>query len=311
MRLTSVFGGLALAVGAVLVPNLSVPAGAQTSAATTRPGARGYWEVAADGGVFAFGSAVYHGSLPSEHITPDKPVVGMAADKATGGYWLVAADGGVFSFDAPYYGSMGGKHLDSPIVGMAATPTGGGYWLVAADGGVFAFGDAHFYGSMGGKHLGAPVSGMSPTPNGKGYDLVAKDGGVFAFGDGPFHGSCVTTGSERGRWIGIAVTSTQGSARYWLAASNGHVDENGTGCTNASSPYCWKAAVTRLTFVGLAPTDPTTPPHGFQPSSKTYWVVASNGQVCTSTPRGPTGFGTMGGKRLNAPMVGMAPAPTT
>jgi hypothetical protein len=34
----------------------------------------------------------------------DQPVVGMAADEATGGYWLVAADGGVFAFGAPFDG---------------------------------------------------------------------------------------------------------------------------------------------------------------------------------------------------------------
>jgi hypothetical protein len=33
------------------------------------------------------------------------PVVGMAADGATGGYWLAASDGGVFSFDAPFFGA--------------------------------------------------------------------------------------------------------------------------------------------------------------------------------------------------------------
>jgi hypothetical protein len=49
------------------------------------------------------------------------PVVGIAADPATGGYWEVAADGSVSSFDASSYGSMGGKPLNRPIVGMAAT----------------------------------------------------------------------------------------------------------------------------------------------------------------------------------------------
>ncbi len=33
------------------------------------------------------------------------PVVGMAADTATGGYWLVGADGGVFSYGAPFLGA--------------------------------------------------------------------------------------------------------------------------------------------------------------------------------------------------------------
>ena len=33
------------------------------------------------------------------------PVVGMAADHATGGYWLVASDGGIFSFNTPFFGA--------------------------------------------------------------------------------------------------------------------------------------------------------------------------------------------------------------
>ena len=38
-------------------------------------------------------------------IRLNAPIMGMAADDATGGYWLVGSDGGVFSFDAPFYGS--------------------------------------------------------------------------------------------------------------------------------------------------------------------------------------------------------------
>ena len=65
----------------------------------------GYWMVASDGGVFAFGDAVYHGSMGGHPL--NKPVVGMATDSATGGYWLVASDGGIFAFDAPFLGSTG------------------------------------------------------------------------------------------------------------------------------------------------------------------------------------------------------------
>jgi len=36
--------------------------------------------------------------------TLNAPVVGMAADPATGGYWLLASDGGIFGFGAPYLG---------------------------------------------------------------------------------------------------------------------------------------------------------------------------------------------------------------
>src|SRR5438552_528216 len=108
---------------------------------------------------------------------------------AATGYWQVASDGGVFAFGLPFFGSMGGLHLNRPVVGLAATPGGQGYWLAARDGGIFAFGDAPFRGSMGGSHLNQPVVSASATPRGSGYWLVASDGGLFSFGDAPFAGS--------------------------------------------------------------------------------------------------------------------------
>jgi hypothetical protein len=90
----------------------------------------GYWLVAADGGVFAFGAAGFYGSTGGVHL--NQPIVGMAATPDGHGYWLVARDGGIFTFgDAGFYGSTGNVHLNQPIVGMAATPDGKGYWLVA------------------------------------------------------------------------------------------------------------------------------------------------------------------------------------
>ena len=123
-------------------------------AATSQPsgGIAGYWLAGSDGGVFAFGTAGFFGSMGAQHL--NAPVVGMARTPDSGGYWLVASDGGVFAFgDAGYAGSMGGRPLNAPVVGMVATPDGGGYWLVASDGGVFAFGDAGYAGSMGGRPL--------------------------------------------------------------------------------------------------------------------------------------------------------------
>ncbi len=126
--------------------------------AATSP--EGYWFVASDGGIFSFGSAVFHGSMGGKRLS--KPIVGIASTPTGLGYWLVASDGGIFSFgDAKFYGSMGGKPLNAPIVGMASTPDGMGYWLVASDGGIFSFGDAKFYGSMGGKPLNAGIVGVA------------------------------------------------------------------------------------------------------------------------------------------------------
>ena len=63
----------------------------------------GYWEVASDGGIFAFGDAGFHGSMGATHL--NKPVVGIAATPDGNGYWEVASDGGIFAFgDAGFHG---------------------------------------------------------------------------------------------------------------------------------------------------------------------------------------------------------------
>lgn len=63
--------------------------------------------------------------------------------RLTGGRWELGSDGGVFAeAGAPFYGSMGGQHLNAPMVAIVPTPSEAGYWLVGADGGIFAFGDA-------------------------------------------------------------------------------------------------------------------------------------------------------------------------
>jgi hypothetical protein len=176
----------------------------------------GYWEVGADGGVFAF-DASYAGSMGGRPLAA--PVVGMAPTADGRGYWLVASDGGIFAFDASYAGSMGGRPLAAPVVGMAPTADGRGYWLVASDGGIFAFGDAAFSGSMGGRRLAAPVVGMATMPQGGGYWLVASDGGIFNFGAQYF-------GSMGGKSLSrpvVAVVAGPGSGGYWLVASDGGI----------------------------------------------------------------------------------------
>ena len=83
------------------------------------PRFHGYWEVASDGGIFAFGDATYYGSMGGQPL--NQPIVALAATPDGGGYWEVAADGGIFAFgDAAFYGSMGAKPLNRPIVAFAA-----------------------------------------------------------------------------------------------------------------------------------------------------------------------------------------------
>ena len=180
--------------------------------------------------------------------------------------------------------------VNAPPVGIARTPSGVGYWLAARDGGVFAFGDAGFYGSMGGKPLNAPVVGITATPDGKGYWEVASDGGVFAFGDAGFYGSM---GGKplNAPVVGIAATPTARATGKWPPTAG-----SSRSATPASTGR-WAASRSMRRSWASPPT----------PDGKGYWEVASDGGVFAF---GDAGFyGSMGGKSLNAPVVGITADP--
>ena len=85
------------------------------------PTGSGYWLVASDGGVFAFGDATFRGSIPQvlPGVDLNEPVNGMVA--FGDGYLMVASDGGVFNFsDHPFFGSLGDTETQTPIVAIAA-----------------------------------------------------------------------------------------------------------------------------------------------------------------------------------------------
>src|SRR5665213_745167 len=166
------------------------------------PDGGGYWLVAADGGIFAFGDAGFHGSMGGTLL--NKPIVGMAANP-TGGYWLVASGGGIFAFGgAQFFGSTGDLVLNKPVVGMTATTDGRGYWFVASDGGIFSYGDASFHGSTGALTLNRPIVGMASVPSGTGYWLIATDGGIFAL-SAPYLGSIPGDGVTVDDVVGLSV----------------------------------------------------------------------------------------------------------
>ena len=263
-RSFSQYGGTVVAVapaGVVGTVDVTVTTSQGTSpvAPADEYTASGYWETAADGGVFAYG-ATYYGSTGHQKLnrpvvamarTGDgsgywlvasdggvfdygdagfrgsvpqvatvDDVVGMAPDPATGGYWIVGSDGGIFAFGAPYLGSVPGLSVHvDDIVGIAATPDGGGYYLVGSDGGVFAFGDAGFHGSMGGRPLDRPIVGMAVDPATQGYWEVGADGGIFAFG-APFFGS---TGAISLNGAVVGMTADASGGGYWFAAADGGI----------------------------------------------------------------------------------------
>ena len=83
------------------------------------PATGGYWLVASDGGIFAFGRAVPR--LDRRPRPEPSRWSGWPPTPSGGGYWLVASDGGIFAYgDATFLGSASG-HTSAPIVGMATT----------------------------------------------------------------------------------------------------------------------------------------------------------------------------------------------
>ena len=98
--------------------------GAVPASAAAAP-APGYWMVASDGGIFAYGGAKFFGSTGA--IKLNMPIVGMAATPSGNGYWLVASDGGIFSFgDAGLLRVHRGDQAEQADRGHGRDPDGEG-----------------------------------------------------------------------------------------------------------------------------------------------------------------------------------------
>ena len=84
-------------------PGIFVPVTPKTPARVglaLSPDAKGYWIAAADGGVFSYGSARFHGSMGGKVLSA--PIVGITA--CGDGYYLMGADGAVYAFNCSYFG---------------------------------------------------------------------------------------------------------------------------------------------------------------------------------------------------------------
>jgi hypothetical protein len=270
-------------VATALAPDGTVRSLATPVVVVSPAPAGGYRLVAADGGLFTFGSSTFEGSAGGSKLAA--PIVAAAATPSGKGYWMAGADGLVVTFgDANHFGSLAGTKLNRPIVGMAATPSGKGYWLVATDGGIFAFGDAAFLGSTGDLRLNQPIVGMATTPSGKGYWLVASDGGIFAFGDAAFLGS---TGALRLNKPIVGMAASPTGLGYWLVASDGGIFSFG------DAAFFGSTGDLRLNqpIVAMSAT----------PRGDGYRLVASDGGIFTF---GDAAFlGSTGDLRLSQPIL--------
>jgi Fibronectin type III domain len=147
----------------------------------------GYFMVAADGGVFAFGDAVFAGSCPSIGGCSGAAVAVMP-DASGHGYWLVTVTGHVYAFgDAPVLGAP--SSVSSPVTSAVRTASGNGYWILLANGTVLSYGDAaNLGGPVGSASSLRPATAIFATATGGGYWVALSDGSIFTYGDAPYDG---------------------------------------------------------------------------------------------------------------------------
>ena len=134
----------------------------------------GYFMVASDGGVFAFGDAKFEGSCPGIGGCVGTAVAVMP-DASGAGYWLVTSAGAVYAFgDAPHLGAPG--NTGSPITSAVRTPSGNGYWILDASGTVHAYGDAASLGNDDDSYGDNSASAIFTDIAGDGYGIATEEG---------------------------------------------------------------------------------------------------------------------------------------
>ncbi len=145
----------------------------------------GYFMVAADGGIFAFGDAKFEGSCYSiGGCTQNGLAVAVMPDATGNGYWVVSSLGSVYGFgDAPYLG--GTPPGFGSIASAVATPDGKGYVILGSSGSLYGFGDAPFNGLIPAGPLSAANGGatavMLDAQNNGGWVAYAN-GKIIPFG---------------------------------------------------------------------------------------------------------------------------------
>ena len=203
-----------------------------------------------------------------------------------------------------------------PATAAAPARSFPGYWLEAGDGGVFVFG-TYFSGSAASDAAQCPANppgrsmpvgscwSMAPTPDGGGYWILnANNGDVYTYGDAVSYGQPADTSAYAGgsdTWPNsVSIASTPDGKGYWVLEA---------GLSGLGSVQAFGDAVNYG--------DETTIAHGSAHvgipvamiatrDGKGYWIVDSDGGVFSF---GDAVFhGSMGGRSLNAPVVGAAVA---
>lgn len=207
-------------------------------AAVARPQGDGYWQIAANGDVYAYGAAELH-----ERNEPDTHTswpIAMRSTTSGRGYWTLDQNGKVLTYgDAVNYGSANRDAKDA--IDLAITPSGNGYWILLLSGEVHTFGDAINYGSAnvtGTLPTGAAVQARSieSHPATQGYWILLSDGHVQAFNLSSY-GDATRDGFRRIEYVNRLRSTLSGNG-YWIVSGSGIVQEFGDAAFHGSaSPY--------------------------------------------------------------------------
>ena len=192
-----------------------------------RPQGDGYWQIAANGDVQAFGAADVKTRRESDtHLAWP---IAMRSTPSGEGYWSLDKNGKILSYgDAVNYGDL--KRETSDVVDFAITPTGAGYWILLQDGNLYSFGDALYYGNptvVGVLPNGVAVRARSieSHPSTMGYWITFTDGTVHAY-NLTHHGNANRDGYTRDEYV-TRLHRTPTGAGYWVVSTTGIVQAFG------------------------------------------------------------------------------------
>jgi hypothetical protein len=182
----------------------------------------GYYILAPDGDVYAYGGAPFYGSAQSSYFS-GQTAVALIVDGNGLGYWIVSSSGNVYAFGgAPYEGSAGSYFNGQTAVAAIASHDGNGYAIVSAQGNVYAFGDMPYEGGASQSYFsGQTAVALLSSSDGNGYAIVSNQGNVYAYGDMPYEGG-VSQSYFSGQTAVGASMSPDGLG-YYILSSSGNV----------------------------------------------------------------------------------------
>jgi hypothetical protein len=251
----------------------------------------GYWMVASDGSVYAFGDAPY---LGGDHSAIRK-AVDIESTHEADGYGVLFDNGWVFGHGWIPPGLRGTGHPGvilnegEKAVSLAITSNDRGYIVFTDRGRAIPMGNALNQGDLAGRPLNGPVLDSNASPFGASYFAIASDGGVFGFGpDARFDGSM--GGKPLNRPV-VGMAPDPDGFGYWLVAGDG-------GVFSFDARFRGSMADVRL----------NRPVIGMVPYGDGYLMVASDGGIFNFSSK--RFAGSLGDDPPPNPIVAVAPIRT-